>query len=286
MSGISSRINTLLLILVLVSLLGVVAMLARDARGGPLDPPAPPASTLPQVEPRSPIPPVGWNGTFPIVISQPGSYFLTRSLTDVSGADGIQIATHSVSLDLNGFALIGVNDASAGSGIRVVGVQSGIRITNGMIRDWFHGIDGFEDSLGSYQAVFSRVEGVTALSNNGTGIRLGFDSEIINCNVSQNNVGISTHFTVVRGCHATDNDSGIKVENSSLVDDNKAFNNSIGIQASGNSTTRRNTSTGNTLGDFNFTGTGNVSDSNVATCPGKIFGTAQTINPIYQRNPC
>ncbi len=72
----------------------VVAAMTGVVSGGPLDPSGPPSSTLPQVEPRSPIPPVGWNGAFPIVISQPGSYFLTRSLNDGStGTDGIRSNT-------------------------------------------------------------------------------------------------------------------------------------------------------------------------------------------------
>ena len=53
----------------------VVAALAGVARGGPLDPPGPPASTLPQVEPRTPI------SALPFTITQPGSYFLTQNVT-------------------------------------------------------------------------------------------------------------------------------------------------------------------------------------------------------------
>ena len=85
-----NRVNTTLLVLVLLTVIGGFA---TRAWGGPLDPPAAPGPTQPQVEPRSPIPPVAWNGTFPITISQPGSYFLTRNLTNGTSSDGIVINT-------------------------------------------------------------------------------------------------------------------------------------------------------------------------------------------------
>ncbi len=99
----SSRVNTLLLALVLVALVALIAMVATRAAGGPLDPAAPPSSTLPQVEPRSPIPQVGWDGASPITIGSPGSYFLTRNLTQVP----ITIAAENVTFDLSGFTLTG-----------------------------------------------------------------------------------------------------------------------------------------------------------------------------------
>jgi hypothetical protein len=286
MTTIFNRINTLILLLVLFALLSVIAMLATGARGGPLDPPGPPAASLPQVEPRSPIPPVGWNGTFPIVISQEGSYFLTRPLTGVANADGIQITSGSVSLDLNGFALTGVGQT--GDGIAVIGLHAGIQISNGVVRDWLVGINGWDSISG--QAVFSSVDRITAL-NNDVGITLGWDSQITNCNVSQNLQGIWTRFSVVRGCHATDNsDFGIYAEDVSLIEDNKAWNNGIGIWVNYSgarpNTVRSNTSTNNVNSDIRFDLPGNVSDSNVATCPAEIVGVAQTYNQMYQRDPC
>ncbi len=91
-----NRINTVLLLIVLFVVIGA---LGTHVWGGPLDPPGPPASTLPQVEPRMPIPPVGWSGTFPISIAQPGSYYLTRSLTGVSGQNGLVIGVEAVTVE-------------------------------------------------------------------------------------------------------------------------------------------------------------------------------------------
>ena len=264
----------------------VVAAMTGVVRGGPLDPPGAPSATgtLPQVEPRSPIPPVGWNGVFPIVISQPGSYFFTRSLHGVVQTDGIQITTENVSIDLNGFTLAGASQT--GTGIIVVGKQGAIHISNGVVRDWFDGIDGWFDD--NNQAVFSRVDHVTAVANAYNGIRLGYESEITDCNASQNYRGVVTHYSVVRGCHVTQNTNiGIYGEVLSLIEDNKVYNNDIGIFTGlGTDTVRFNTSTNNQTSDFSFGGTYNLSDSNVATCPGKVVGTAQTYNPMYQRNIC
>jgi hypothetical protein len=277
-------------LIVAVLALFVVAAMTGVVRGGPLEPPGPPGSTLPQVEPRSPIPPVGWNGTFPIVISQPGSYYLTRPLTGVENTDGIQITTGSVTLDLNGFTLTGVN--KTGAGIKVLGLRANIHISNGVVRDWFYGINGWNDD--SDQAVFSRVEQINAFNNGEVGIRLGYDSEIIDCNASQNVGGILTHYSVVRGCHVTDNGSGIIATDVSLVEDNKVWNNNFGIlldytgDQPGNNTARSNTSTNNSVYDIYFTSAFDVLDSNVATCPDRIDGLndIQIYNQMYQRNPC
>lgn len=265
------------------------AALSGVVSGGPLDPLGPPASTLPQVEPRSPIPPVGWNGTFPIVISQPGSYFFTRSIVSNVTNHGIVITTNDASIDLNGFTLSGVADVN--SGIRVTGLHSGIHISNGVIRDWNVAIEGWS---ADGEAVYSRVDHITALSNQNVGIRLGYDSEIVDCNASDNVIGIYTHYSVVRGCHVTDNTNyGIYGEDVSLIEGNKVWNNNFGIVVTfsgaqpGNNIVRSNTSTNNITADINFNGTGNVGDSNVATCPGWVTGAGVVhYNTMFQRSVC
>src|SRR5262245_11425475 len=78
------------------------------------------------------------NGGFPFTISQPGSYRLTSNLTAAGvagpGTNLVVINANNVSLDLNGFAIIGL--ASIGSPtVTSTGVTTPTRIYNGTLRD-------------------------------------------------------------------------------------------------------------------------------------------------------
>lgn len=99
-------------------------------------------------------------------ITEPGSYYLTGNikLSD-SGLDntnrrGIIIDTNNVTLDLNGYAIIGDNDpipdfnssdpyptrlsTTSSDGINIIGDAKNITIKNGFIADWRgDGIEGF-----------------------------------------------------------------------------------------------------------------------------------------------
>ena len=74
------------------------------------------------------------NNDFPIYIEQPGSYVLTSNITmpTPTGGDLIAIAANNVTLDLNGFALIGPGKLSGGDiwGIKVVTGIENITIKN------------------------------------------------------------------------------------------------------------------------------------------------------------
>src|SRR5438105_12923113 len=64
--------------------------------------PAPTMKTLDQVEPRKPISQPAPGG-FPIMINQPGSYYLTGNISGAANTDGIRINAGGVTVDLNGF---------------------------------------------------------------------------------------------------------------------------------------------------------------------------------------
>ena len=51
----------------------------------------------------------------PLTIDEPGSYFLSRDVTGVAGQNGIIINASDVTIDLNGFALIGVPGSLRGT---------------------------------------------------------------------------------------------------------------------------------------------------------------------------
>lgn len=115
---------------------------------------------------------------FPITISRPGSYRLASNLTVADGnTTAIQIVADHVTLDLNGFAILGpvdcttgCNSSGTGTGVgvqapRTPGAHFNITVRNGTIQGMgSHGIELTGDS--------SLVEHVDVRSNGGNGISL------------------------------------------------------------------------------------------------------------------
>ena len=101
-----------------------------------------------------------------------------------------------VTIDLNGFELVGI--AGSGTGI-VIGVgQSNVTIRNGAIRNWgAKGIDGAGNAR-------VRVENVRVINNGSDGIVVDVNGEVLNC-VTQGNVGAGIKTTdncLIENCQA------------------------------------------------------------------------------------
>ena len=154
------------------------AQLSTCFAQGSLTPPGAPAptmKTLAQVEPRTPI------STQGIIITQPGSYYLTTNLTG-GATTGLEINADNVVLDLNGFAIIG---APGTTGIYVDDGHTNTCIRNGTVQNWINtGVSA--GRAYNFQADHLMVSG------NGRGIFAGTNATISSCTVRSNSIfGIS-----------------------------------------------------------------------------------------------
>ena len=153
------------------------------------------------------------NGGFPYVISEPGSYILTGNLTvPDENTTAIEVQADHVTLDLNGFAIIGpvqctaengsVSCSPEGTGIGVWGQfpTAATVVRNGSVR----GMGRFGVRISS-----GLVEGVRALENRVAGISAGTG--------------------IVRDCLAESNGSfGIEIFSSGAVEHSVALFNPAG----------------------------------------------------------
>ncbi len=218
---------------VFASVVGVAGVALVVA--GPLNPPAGVVTstykTLTEVEPRIAINSTNTPGDTDSVykITQPGSYYLPGNLTGVSGKMGIEIASGNVSIDLNGFTLLGAASSLAGIKCTVTGATA-LVIRNGIVRDWAQ--EGIE--LNSSGVVGAEVASIHAIANY-TGIWVGASASVRDCSVVGNlHYGIvGSSNCIVSACTANGNGTGefaggIIVGTNSSVLDCTAFNNGIG----------------------------------------------------------
>ncbi|HEY4285065.1 MAG TPA: right-handed parallel beta-helix repeat-containing protein [Chthoniobacterales bacterium] len=202
---------------------------------GSLTPPSAPTPTmksLDQVEARTPVDATHTpgDGTNLFIISQPGSYYLTGNIAGVGGKNGITITTENVTLDLNGFTIVGPGNTNNGVDC---GLQKNIVIRNGTIRSWSAGVSS------STSAVRLRIEKVRTRSNASAGISLGGNCAVVdcliegsstmgisvqgsgfiqNCQIVSCTIGISTGpNAMITGCHLSLDSLGISLGVGSVV---------------------------------------------------------------------
>jgi hypothetical protein len=229
------------------------------ATAGPLDPPAGPVTSTGRFGPRTEI------ESLPVTISSPGSYYLTRDFVSPSG--GITLDTNDVTIDLNGFSLIGVtgNAIQQGTGGNYVTVKNGtirgstdtsvnlpgrdgIHIENLTVESSLNsgilvGSDSVVKNCIALRCVSNGIEGASrvlvsgcvASANQSAGITLAGDSVVVDC-IARGNIGAgiqASAASTVRGCTAASNGAaGINSLNS-LIDGNNSINNSPDYSTAG-----------------------------------------------------
>ena len=190
---------------------------------------------------------------FPVTISEPGSYRLNSNLviTDAS-LTVIDITANDVTLDLNGFSIIGPNSCTGtpvqctipGGGIGIKAAfattvsPANVRVMNGTVRGMgSHGIRMMGDN--------TTVEKVQSVSNGGPGIVVG-QGAIIDSYASQNGSGAAVVGLIVRGTVSTKNVFGIFIRPGGVGTGNSALSNAAtGFSAQCPAVVVGNTSTGN-----------------------------------------
>lgn len=135
---------------------------------------------LAKAEKRLPIAATG----SPIFITISGSYYLTANITFTG--NGLIIGGDNITVDLNGFSLIGPGTGS-NNGITISGAHKNIVIRNGIIRSF--GGSGISGSSGHNMT----VEQITATGNGpspASGIRVGTNCRITDCTAIGNFNGV------------------------------------------------------------------------------------------------
>ena len=170
----------------------------------------------------------------PFKITAQGSYYLTANLTASGSTAGITISADNVTLDLNGFALVGGGSGNV-TGINVPAAQKNILIRNGTVRSWTNG------GINASNATNSVIQGIRLSNNtapsaffNVAGLSVGNGSTVKDCLVAQNanSHGISVgNACAVSGCVARANSGGVGIRalDSCYVVGNISDSNGTGI---------------------------------------------------------
>jgi Right handed beta helix region len=150
----------------------------------------------------------------PIVITEPGTYRLVSNITATGGNPAIDIRSHRVTLDLNGFHVEAEGAAPAiVTGLTPSGPRTSIVVMNGTVRGAGGGV--ILNIVGNCRVEQVVVENV---GRNGVGISTGGNCIIRNNTINGSEIGISCIFCLVEGNTVSAvGDAGIRATNGSVV---------------------------------------------------------------------
>jgi hypothetical protein len=239
-------------------------------------------------DPRTPI------SSLPFNITMQGSYYLTANLTANGNGHGITISADNVTLDLNGFALIGGGSGQV-AGINIPDAHKNIQIRNGTVRGW---TNGGVNAANATNSVIERLRLSNNSANNAflnvAALSIGFGSSVKECSVTQspNCHGIATgNASLISGCVVSANTSGagIRAGDDCYVITNISDSNGTGItMGSGNRVESNNCTFNSGAGVLVPSGAtnnvlvrnsarGNNPNYNIAT--GNRYGTIANLTP-------
>jgi parallel beta-helix repeat protein len=179
----------------------------------PLGAPSPSMKTLQEVEPRTPISEAGYT------IDTSGSYYLTTNLIASSYLSGITITADNVTVDLNGFSIMG--SSTKASGIKM-NDRNNVVVRNGTIRDCaYFGILAYRTSGCQFKNL--RIIGNGRVSSSYDGINAGTNTTISGCFIKANGSGIEVdgESKIVENQILDNADDGLKLNGSnSYIADN------------------------------------------------------------------
>ncbi len=177
----------------------------------------------------------------PYLITNSGSYVVTEPLSVQDTTNGITVYADDVTLDLNGFSLVGPSSRPSLNGIHQPQQYRGLSVRDGFLTGWQ---EGYGLYAGGKAALIRNVH----TKQCGMGIRAGSGSVVVNCSGFSNVVyAVSAgEGSVLASCSASYNDSHGFLVSAGVMGACIAWNNgSNGLSAAEGSVVRKSVSTQN-----------------------------------------
>ncbi len=215
------------------------------------------------------------NSASTYVITQPGSYYLTGNLNGDFNEDGLDINTDDVTVDLNGFAVIGAVISNVG----IYSNNNNVAVRNGTVRSWGH--DGVR-----LQGANQIVEGLRIFNNVGYGLFASGNSVIKDCAASNNATGIDGNAATITHCLATANQTGFFVDSCVVEGCVASANTGDGFVIFASCLVSGNSALGNGGNGYRVSANGSLNRIDGNTAIGNSSAGIRWVNDLVIRNNC